>query len=104
MMGIGVLATLLAPEPPGEGSAPRTLADAVILPFKEFLKRRGAIEVLAFLLLYKVDAVLTQSLMTPFFMSLGFTKTVIGDVAKAFGLIDDVLEKRPTPTIQAAAS
>ena len=24
--------------------------------------------------------------------------------AKEFGLIDDVLEKRPTPTIQAAAS
>jgi PAT family beta-lactamase induction signal transducer AmpG len=86
-MGVGILTSLFAPEPEVPPQTPRTLGDAVVLPFKEFFKRRGSFEVVAFTVLYKLDAVLTVALMTPFFLEMGFTKTDIGAVTKGFGLI-----------------
>jgi PAT family beta-lactamase induction signal transducer AmpG len=67
--------------------APRTISEAVIEPFKEFLKRKGAYGILAFIVLYKIDSVIAFAMMTPFMLDLGFTKTDIGAVTKGFGLI-----------------
>jgi PAT family beta-lactamase induction signal transducer AmpG len=86
MMIIGMIATLMAPEATVEVKPPRSLREAVVLPFVEFLKRRGAFEVLAFILLYKLDVVLATALTTPFMMDLGFSRTDIGLVTKGFGL------------------
>lgn len=80
-------ATLLAPEPTREVKIPRSLKEAVIEPFKEFFQRRGSLEVLLFITLYKLDVVMTLALMTAFFLEQGFTKTDIGAVTKGFGLI-----------------
>lgn len=86
-MGIGVLATLIAPEPKTPPAAPRSLTEAVVQPFFEFFKRRGAIEVLLFIVLYKLDVIIATALTTPFMMSLGFSKDEIAAVTKVFGMI-----------------
>jgi len=90
-MGIGMLATLLAPNPEKQGSPPQDLREAVLLPLVEFFKRKGAFEVLLFIVLYKIDVVIATALMTPFILSLGFSKTDIGAVTKGFGLIATIV-------------
>jgi PAT family beta-lactamase induction signal transducer AmpG len=86
-MGIGVVASLFAPEPKEAGKPPQTIADAVVLPFLEYFKRQGAFEVLLFIILYKIDVVIAMAMTTPFLLEMGFTKTDIGAVTKGFGLV-----------------
>ncbi|MCM2321731.1 MAG: AmpG family muropeptide MFS transporter [Oligoflexia bacterium] len=90
-MGVGILTSFLAPDPKVPAKPPKSIGDAVVLPFVEFFKRRGAVEILAFIVLYKLDVVVAQALMTPFLMDLGFTKTDIGTVTKGFGLVATIL-------------
>jgi len=87
VMSVGLVTTLFAPEPHEQALAPKSMTDAVVLPFKEFFKRKGAFEVLAFMVFYKLDSVIAFAMMTPFMLDLGFTKTDIGAVTKGFGLI-----------------
>jgi PAT family beta-lactamase induction signal transducer AmpG len=87
---VGVIGTLLGPEPK-TGKPPRTIREAVVEPLSEFFKRTGAIEVLIFLLLYKLGDAVGTALMTKFFLDLGFTKTDIGAVTKVFGLIATIV-------------
>lgn len=86
-MSVGLVATLLTHEPPAKSALPKTLKEAVIEPFLEFFRRRGSFELVSFIILYKLDVVFALALMTPFFMSLGFSKTDIGAITKVFGLI-----------------
>ncbi len=88
-MGVGIVMTLLMPEPAVHGDRPRTLAGSVVEPFREFFKRNGtrsALLVLTFMLLYKLGDSMATALVTPFYLDLGFTKTEIGTVAKAAAL------------------
>lgn len=87
VMGLGIVITVFAPEPKTASLAPKTLRDAVVLPFGEFMKRRGSIEVIAFMILYKLDIWMVLALMTPFLLQLGFTKTEVGGALKTFGMI-----------------
>lgn len=82
-----LLVTMRAPEPEVEVRPPRSLEEAVTLPFYQFFRREGAIEMLAFTLLYKLDGVLVDTMTTPFFLELGFSKGVVGDVAGYQGLL-----------------
>ncbi|MEO8135055.1 MAG: AmpG family muropeptide MFS transporter, partial [Betaproteobacteria bacterium] len=85
----GMVTTLLVNEPPIYGAPPKTLNDAVVLPFREFLERAGwkqALLVLAFIFLYKLGDSMATALATPFYLDLGFTKTEIGLIAKNAGL------------------
>lgn len=88
-MGVGVVCTLLlAPEPETDPEArPHSLREAVVLPLFDFFKRKGSIEVLSFIVLYKLDVVVALALTTPFMLELGFTKTDIGAVNKGIGLV-----------------
>ena len=89
-MIVGILLTLSINEPDRHPAAPRTLQDAVIEPFREFVGRAGAREamlVLAFLFLYKLGDNMATALQTPFYIDLGFTRTEIGTVAKFASLI-----------------
>lgn len=90
LMGASLLpvmvATLAAPEPAGEARRPRTLTDAIVLPFREFLGRRGAIEMLVFILIYKLDWAMVWAMTTPFMMDIGFTKSEIGAVTQGVGI------------------
>ena len=85
-MCIGLIASLFGPEPVLDAKPPKSLTEAVVLPFMEFFKRKGALETLLFLLLYKLDVFLTLAMQTPFLLELGFTKTDIGAVTKFFGM------------------
>lgn len=85
----GILTTLLIKEPQSYGTPPKNIREAVVLPFKEFIQRKGvmhALLILSFIFLYKLGDSMAVALQTPFFMDLGFTRTEIGVVAKSSGL------------------
>ena len=86
VMIVGILAALWAKEPELPPGRPADLSQAIVLPFRDFFSRRGSLEVLAFLVLYRIDYNLTLAMTTPFVLQLGFTKTDIGVVTKGFGL------------------
>ncbi len=84
----GVVMTLLVKEP-HRASPPKTLRDAVVEPFHEFITRKGwhsALLILAFLFFYKLGDSMCTALATPFYMDMGFSKTQIGLIAKNAGL------------------
>ncbi len=85
-LAVGIASSLLAPEPELSEKRPRTLKEAVVEPFLEFLSRRGASGILLFIVFYKLDVVLASALTTPFLLELGFTKTDIGAVTKGLGM------------------
>ena len=83
----GLAMTLLVREPPG--GQPRTLRQAVVEPFHEFISRAGwrqAALVLAFIFLYKLGDSMCTALATPFYLEMGYAKSEIGLVAKHAGL------------------
>jgi PAT family beta-lactamase induction signal transducer AmpG len=84
----GMVMTLLVSEP-HRAEPPRTLREAVIEPFHEFITRRGwqsALLILAFLFFYKLGDSLCTALATPFYLDMGFSKSQIGLIAKNAGL------------------
>ena len=81
----GVLTTLLTPEPPSPEGVPMNMKEAVVDPFVEYLKRKDALWMLVFILLYKVGDSMAGAITTPFYLDIGFTKTQIGAVVKLFG-------------------
>lgn len=84
----GLLCTFFIPEPTIHGEPPKSLREAVILPFTEFLSRSGfksACWVLAFIFFYKLGASLATALATKFYLDVGFTMTQIGVIAKTTG-------------------
>ena len=85
-VGLGLITTLLISEPAGM-KASRSLKEAFVGPLQEFFSRKGVLEVILFIVIYKLDVVVTLAMMTPFFMQLGFSKTDIGAVMKGFGLL-----------------
>jgi PAT family beta-lactamase induction signal transducer AmpG len=85
-MFIGVIITILSPEPVIGIETPRTIKDAVINPFVEYFKRDGALWILAFVLLYKIGDNMANAMTAPFYLDIGFTKTQIGTVVKIFGI------------------
>ncbi|MBW2005794.1 MAG: MFS transporter, partial [Deltaproteobacteria bacterium] len=81
----GVLTTLLAPEPKIAHGTPRTIREAVVDPLIEYFKRRGALWILAFILLYKIGDTMASAMTIPFYLDIGFSKTEIGAIVKLFG-------------------
>lgn len=80
-----IAVTLFAPEPPLPEGRPKTLVEAVFLPFRDYFMRDGAWLALAFILLYKLGDTMAASMTTPFYLDLGYSKTEIGAVVKLFG-------------------
>jgi MFS transporter, PAT family, beta-lactamase induction signal transducer AmpG len=93
MMAVGCIATLLAPEPLNINPAseriepPKSLIEAVVFPFVEFLKRPGAIEILFFVILYKIGDITAAQMTTPYILKyIGFSRTELGAIYKGFGM------------------
>lgn len=85
----GLVMALLVREPKVAPTAPKTLREACVEPFHEFITRagwRGALLVLGFLFLYKIGDSLATALSTPFYLDMGYSKTDIGLIAKHAGL------------------
>jgi PAT family beta-lactamase induction signal transducer AmpG len=89
----GMVMTLLVSEP-HRAAPPKTLREAVVEPFHEFITRHGwqsALLILAFLLFYKLGDSMCTALATPFYLDMGYSMTDIGLVAKNAGLWPSVI-------------
>lgn len=87
LMLLGMAAVLKCPEPQVQVQPAKSMKERVLQPFAEFFSRPGAMEILLFVMVYKMSTMMATSLTTPFLMQLGFSKTEIGAVTKVFGLI-----------------
>jgi len=93
LMLVGILGTLLAPEPVSV-APPRTLTDAVRLPFQEFFQRAGVMRgalVLLFIILYKLSDYMAQTMAIPFFLETGFSQTEIGAISGGVGIFATII-------------
>ncbi|MFP5519586.1 MAG: AmpG family muropeptide MFS transporter [Bdellovibrionia bacterium] len=91
IMAMVILVTLFSDEPTSTIEAPKSLREAVIEPFKEFLTRPGAWLLLAFILLYKVGDNMAGNMLTPFYLKMGYTKVEIAAIAKTFAVFSTLL-------------
>ncbi|PIE44141.1 MAG: AmpG family muropeptide MFS transporter [Gammaproteobacteria bacterium] len=90
----GIIMTLLVKESSLLDDTPRSLKSAVIDPFKEFFNRLGrlkALEILAFMFLYKLGDSMATALATPFYIDMGFELTEIGIIAKNAALWPSII-------------
>jgi MFS transporter, PAT family, beta-lactamase induction signal transducer AmpG len=93
-MAPGLAMTLFVDEPRIKGTPPKTLREAVVEPFREFIDRAGlnsALWVLAFIFFYKLGDSMATALATPFYLDMGFSKTDIGLIAKNAGLWPSII-------------
>ncbi len=89
----GIALVFFVAEPSAHGAPPKSLRDAVVLPFQEFIARDGwsqALLILAFIFLFKLGDSMATALSTAFYLDLGFTKTEVGLIAKNVGLWSSV--------------
>jgi MFS transporter, PAT family, beta-lactamase induction signal transducer AmpG len=70
--------TVRSPEPKSLPPAPRSIREAVWGPFVGFLAQHRALEILAFVVLYKLSDNLTQALTGPFLVQTGFSAADVG--------------------------
>jgi len=91
LMGVGLLTTLLAPPVDAPERTPRTLREAIVEPFKEFLKRDQAVLLLLITMLYKFGDVFVGAIRTPFLRDVGFSLTEIGSIAKLVGIAASIV-------------
>src|SRR5215469_4387568 len=79
--------TWLAPEPPEQPPRPATLREAVWQPFLGLLARHRALEILAFVVLYKLADNLAQALTRPFLIDMGYSGDDRGVALGTVGLV-----------------
>ena len=99
LMGVGVIATLMAREPAASVQAaatphpalftPQGLFDAVVGPFVAFFRQHGqwALLMLATISLYRLPDFLMGPMANPFYADLGIAKETVGAVRGTFGLV-----------------
>jgi len=88
-MGVGIIAALGIREVAPDKPRTVTLQQAVIEPFRDFLRRfqlPGVTLIVLFLLFYKLGDSMATALATPFYLDMGYDKTTIGSVAKVAAL------------------
>lgn len=93
-MIIGVVMTLVIREAIDKPLKPKTLREAVVEPFNEFIGRAnwsGALLILGFIFLYKLGDSMATALSTPFYIDLGFSLSEIGLVAKNAALWPSII-------------
>jgi PAT family beta-lactamase induction signal transducer AmpG len=92
LMLVGAAATWFAPEPEVAVQPPRTLAEAVIGPLRDFFAREGAILALLVIVLYKLGDAFAGSLTTAFLIrGAGFSVTEVGAINKILGLVATIV-------------
>jgi PAT family beta-lactamase induction signal transducer AmpG len=91
---IGIVATFFAAEPVLNDAPPRTLFEAVVLPFTDFFQRAGvlrALLVLLFIVAYKYSDSLAGSMTTPFLLQAGYSQSEVGAVFLGVGVIATIV-------------
>ena len=89
LLVVGIGTTFIAPEPILNDAPPKTLIEAVVLPFADFFQRLGARAalVLLFIVVYKYSDSLAGSMTTPFLLQAGFSQSEVGAVFLGVGVI-----------------
>ncbi len=86
LMAVGLVTSLLAPEPEVAAAPPHSLAAAVVQPIRDLFSRPGALSLLALVMLYKFGDALAGTLTTAFLIrGVGFSPTDVGVVNKFLG-------------------
>lgn len=67
-----------SPEPPVAPAAPKTLRAAVVEPMLGMFRKQRALEILFFIVLYKLGENLATALIRPFLIEVGFTAADVG--------------------------
>ncbi len=91
LMGVGAIATLIAPSVEAPAGAPETLRRAYVDPLREFFGRRQALATLAVVMLYKVGDAMAGHMLSPFLLELGFGLGEIGAIQKGLGLFATIV-------------
>jgi PAT family beta-lactamase induction signal transducer AmpG len=94
LMIVGIVTTFFAPEPVLNDAPPRTLIEAVVLPFTDFFQRAGvlrALLVLLFIVVYKYSDSLAGSMTTPFLLQAGFSQSEVGAVFLGVGVVATIV-------------
>jgi PAT family beta-lactamase induction signal transducer AmpG len=86
-----LVVTRLAPEPEARLEPPKRLYEAVWLPFLGFLSRHRALEILAFVLLYKLADNLSQALLRPFLVDMGYNEIDRGVALGTVGVVATIV-------------
>jgi PAT family beta-lactamase induction signal transducer AmpG len=89
LLVVGIATTFIAPEPVLSDAPPKTLFEAVVLPFADFFQRVGARAalVILFIVMYKYSDSLAGSMTTPFLLQAGFSQSEVGAVFLGVGVI-----------------
>ena len=87
VMFVGIITVLVVPEPKVDAAPPATLFEAVVEPFREFITRKNAFFVLAFILLYKIGDNMASAMTIPYILKQGFSKTEYFVIVKGFGFL-----------------
>jgi PAT family beta-lactamase induction signal transducer AmpG len=82
-----LVVTWKSPEPETVSEPPQSLRQAVWEPFLGFLAQHRALEILAFVILYKLSDNLTQALTRPFLVQVGFSPADVGVVTGTIALV-----------------
>ncbi|MBX3320656.1 MAG: MFS transporter, partial [Nitrospira sp.] len=86
VMIVGVVITLVSPDPTRVADAPKSLGEAIGAPLAEFFSRPTALGLLAVIILYKLGDAFASALQTAFLIGgLGFSATEVGAV-KGLGI------------------
>ncbi|WPB56819.1 AmpG family muropeptide MFS transporter [Xylophilus sp. GOD-11R] len=93
-MAVGILTTLLSPEPaPRPPSAARGAAawlrETLVEPFADFFRShgRGALVVLALIAVYRISDVVMGIMANPFYVDMGYSKAEVATVTKVYGVV-----------------
>jgi PAT family beta-lactamase induction signal transducer AmpG len=86
VMVVGIITTLLGPEPEGRIVPPDSLKEAVWGPLKNYFLRNSAIPLLLLIVLYKLGDAYAGSLTTAFLIrGIGFSVSEVGTINKGLG-------------------
>ena len=97
-IGVGVVTTLLSPEPqsvllPKARSAGQWLQQTLIQPFADFTGRYRwqAFLILGLIAIYRISDVVMGIMANPFYVDMGYTKDEVAAITKVFGVIMTLL-------------
>jgi PAT family beta-lactamase induction signal transducer AmpG len=95
LMLVGVAAVLAAREGAAQPAAVlpwgERLAQSVVRPFTDFMRRPWCLAILLFIALFKLGEALAGIMTTPFYRSLGFSREEVAAVGSVFGLFATLL-------------
>lgn len=88
LIAIHAIVTFLADEVQNGQRAPKTLFDAVVIPFRDFFQRDQAVFLLILIILYKLGDAFAGSLSTAFLIrGVGFSLVEVGAINKGMGML-----------------